>query len=480
MRWTVEQVAGALGAVPPTGVAPLARMAGVSIDSRTLRPGELFIAIHGPRHDGHNFVAGALAAGALACVVERSRIAQFPAGLREKCLPVEDTLAALQRLAMAVRRQWGGRLAAVTGSTGKTTTKEILAALVGARRRVLRTAGNQNNEYGLPLTLLQLDAGQHEVAVVELGMSHRGEIARLCQIAEPEIGVVTNVAPVHLEFFTSLDEIALAKRELIEGLAGPAPVAVLSADDIRGARLADAFRGRVLTFGLAADASFRAEAIEDRGALGLTFDFVSPAGRARLELPLAGLHNLRNALAALAAASEWGVSAEDARRVFPRLAPAEMRGEFIRFAQGFAVINDCYNSNPLAMNAMVDVLACTPGYVRRVLIAGEMLELGAASPGLHRDAGRYAAEKKIDWIIGVRGDAIEFVRGAIEAGHPERNTRFFESSEEAAGVLTDFACPGDLLLVKGSRGVQMERIVDALRKKFPENSVAAAAERARH
>ena len=250
MRWTVEQVAGAVGAVPPQGVAPLAGLAGVSIDSRTIRPGELFLAIHGPRHDGHAFVASALASGALAGVVERARLAEYPAVVREKLFAVEGTLDALQRLARAVRREWGGPMAAVTGSTGKTTTKEILAALVGARRRVLRTSGNQNNEYGLPLTLLQLDPSEHEAAVVELGMSHRGEIAQLCRIAEPEVGIVTNIAPVHLEFFSSVDEIALAKRELIEGLVGSEPVAVLNADDERVSRLAEGFRGRVLTFGL--------------------------------------------------------------------------------------------------------------------------------------------------------------------------------------------------------------------------------------
>lgn len=480
MRWTLGQVAQALGVAAPAGVDPLARLAGVSIDSRTLRGGELFIAIHGPRHDGHTFVAAALAEGAPAAVVARARLGEYPAEIRARLVAVDDPLAALQQLARAVRRAWAAanrrhRLAAVTGSTGKTTTKEILAALLGTRLRVLKSEGNLNNEYGLPLTLLRLE-DEHEAAVVELGMSHRGEIARLAALAEPEVGVVTNVAPVHLEFFDSLDEIALAKRELLESLAGPQPVAVLNADDARVARFAEGFGGRALTFGWSAEAEYRAEKLEERGAEGSAFDFVSPAGRARLELPLVGRHNVQNALAALAAASQWGIGAEEARRVFARLAPAAMRGEVLRFEAGFAVINDCYNSNPLALASMMEWLAATPGYERRILVAGEMLELGPTSQELHRQAGRAAAGKKIDWIVGVRGDAEFLVQGAVEAGHPAAQAKFFSSPEEAAGFVAGLVAAGDLLLVKGSRGVKTERIVEALCARHALASPARAAQ----
>lgn len=469
MRWTVEQVARALAVAAPRGLDPLARLAGVSIDSRTLRAGELFVAIHGPRHDGHDFVAPALDAGAPAAVVAGERLGQFPEEIRGRCFAVGDTLAALQRLAQAVRREWGrggGRLGAVTGSVGKTTTKEILAALVAARFRVLKSAGNLNNEYGLPLALAALDA-EHTAAVVELGMSRRGELARLAAIAEPEVGLVTMVAPVHLEFFASVDEIALAKRELVEGLAGKDSVAVLNADDARVARFAEVAPGRVVTFGVEQPADYRAERIEERGAEGAAFDFVWPGGRTRLELPLVGRHNVRNALAALAAASVWGITAEDARRVFPSLAPARMRGEVLRFEAGFAVLNDCYNSSPVALAAMVDLLASTPvpRGGRRIVVAGEMLELGPTAAELHREAGRYAARRGADWVIGVQGLAAEIVRGAVEAGLAEQRTLFFESSAEAARFLAGFAARGDLLLVKGSRGVQMERIVELLAEK---------------
>jgi len=475
MRWTIEEVARALGVAAPPRLDPLARLAGVSIDSRTLRPGELFFAIHGPRHDGHSFVAAALAAGAPAGVVARARVAEFSAELRGKLLAVDDTQHALQQLALAVRRAWGGSLAGVTGSVGKTTTKEILAALLAARFRVLKSEGNLNNEYGLPLTLLRLEP-QDEAAVVEMGMSHRGEIRRLAAIAEPDIGVVTSVAPVHLEFFSSVDEIALAKRELIEGLRGPQSFAVLNADDARVAAFAEAATGRVLRYGFAADAMFRAETIEDRGTEGTAFEFVSPAGRARLALPLLGRHNVSNALGALAAASIWGVGAPEAAEVFPRLRPAAMRGEVLRFAEGFAVIDDCYNSNPVALEAMAGLLATTPGYRRRILIAGEMLELGTTSRDLHRQAGRRAAAQPgIDWIFGVQGDAAYLVESACEAGHSIDRAKFFVTSDAAAEAVLDFVAPGDLLLVKGSRGVKMERIVEALKS---HNALSGAAARA--
>src|SRR6202049_5218008 len=306
MRWTVEEVAHVLGVTPPGGLDALARLAGVSIDSRTVARGELFVAIHGPRHDGHNYVVAALDAGALAAVVAQDRAAGFAEPVRSKLFAVRDTLTALQGLAQTVRTRWGRRLAAVTGSAGKTTTKEILAALLAARFRVLKSEGNLNNEYGLPLQLLRLEEAD-EAAVVELGMSHAGELKRLAEIARPDVGVVTRVAPVHLEFFASLDEIALAKRELIEGLAGRESVAVLNADDSRVASFAQVAPGRVLTYGVAEHADFRAESIQDRGLNGSEFDLLGPEGRARLSLPLAGRHNIPNALAALAAASVWGV-----------------------------------------------------------------------------------------------------------------------------------------------------------------------------
>lgn len=466
MQWTVQQVARALGVATPVGGNALARLAGVSIDSRTLRAGELFIAIHGPRHDGHDYVGAALERGAVAGVVAGARLGDYSEDVRRKLLGVDDPSAALQQLARVVRESWrcghaGRWLAAITGSAGKTTTKEILAALLSARFRILKSEGNLNNEFGVPLSLLRLEE-EHEAAVLELGMNHRGEIARLAEMAEPEVGVVTCVAPVHLEFFKSVEEIALAKRELVEHLAGPGAVAVLNADDERVAGFAEVCDAQVQTFGLSAKADFRATNIADHGIDGTTFDFIGAKESARLHLPLAGRHNVRNALAALAAASVWGVGAAEAKKVFPQLEPASMRGQILKFEEGFAVINDAYNSNPVALASAVELLMATPGYGRRILAAGEMLELGARAAELHREAGRNATARKVDWIFGAQGNAAEIVAGAIAAGHPAAQARFFDSSEAAGAALAEFVQRGDLLLVKGSRGVKMERIVEAL------------------
>ncbi len=467
MRWNVAQVAEALGVSGPAGLGGEAGLVGVSIDSRTLRPGELFFAIRGPRHDGHDHVSAALANGAVAAVVESGRIARYPEDVRGRVFGVDDTLAALQRLALRACAIWRGakpgrRIAGVAGSVGKTTTKEILAALLRARFGVLKTQGNLNNEYGLPLTLLGL-SDDHDAAVVELGMSHRGELARLARIALPEVGVITRVAVEHLEFFSSIDEIALAERELIENLAWPDATAVLNADDERVARFAEVARGPVMRFGTSPAAEFRAEAIEERGIEGAAFDFVWPEGRARLESPLIGRHNVMNAVGALAAASLWGIGAEDAKQVFPGLTPADKRGEVVRYEDDLTVINDTYNSSPTALNELVKLLVATPGYKRKILATGEMRELGDSSAELHRDCGQAAAKMRaIDWIFGVQGNAAEFVEAAIQGGHPRERSQFFENSAEAAEFLKSFVRGGDVLLLKGSRGVKMEKILEAI------------------
>ena len=476
MRWTVGQMAEALGIASPAGLDPLAGVAGVSIDSRTIQLGELFVAIHGPRHDGHDHVAGALEKGAAAGLVARDRLQSYAPEVRGRLLAVDDTLAALQRLASRACEIWrharpGRLIGAVAGSVGKTTTKEILAALVGARSRALKTQGNLNNEYGLPLTLLRLD-DSYEAAVVELGMSHRGELAALTRIASPDVGVITRVAVEHLEFFSSIDEIALAERELIENLPWPKATAVLNADDERVSQFGEVAHGPVIFFGANPAAQFRAESIEEHGIEGSEFDFVSPGGRARLRLPLIGRHNVMNALAALAGASVWGIGAKEAQAVFDNLQPADKRGEVVRFEEGFTVINDSYNSSPSALDELTRLLATTPGYRRRILATGEMRELGTSSAELHRDCGRHAAALgKIDWIFGVVGNAQEFLTAAIEAGHPEKRARFFENSDEAAKFIPGFLQPGDILLLKGSRGVKMEKILEAVDARHKRSAV---------
>ncbi len=277
MQWTALQVAEALGISPAQRLERSAVISGVSIDSRTVAAGELFVAIRGPHHDGHGFVAWALERGAVAGLVAHERLGDYPDEIRGKLFAVDDTLVALQQLAAQACKNWrkarpGRLIGAVAGSVGKTTTKEILAALLGARHRVLKTQGNLNNEYGLPLTLLKL-GDEHDAAVVELGMSHAGELAQLTRICSPDVGVVTRVAVEHLEFFSSLEEIALAERELIENLPWPNATAVLNSDDERVARFAEVAKGPAIRFGTREGVEFRAAAIEERGLEGAEFDF---------------------------------------------------------------------------------------------------------------------------------------------------------------------------------------------------------------
>ncbi|HVM75619.1 MAG TPA: UDP-N-acetylmuramoyl-tripeptide--D-alanyl-D-alanine ligase [Candidatus Saccharimonadales bacterium] len=466
MRWTVTQVADAVAGKRGSGLDALARVAGVSIDSRTIRPGELFIAIHGPSHDGHDYVADVFEKGAVAAVVAEPLVSRYPGWMQDRCVTVPDTLHALHSLARAVRKEWGKKICGITGSVGKTTTKEILAALLGTKLRVLKSEGNFNNEYGLPLTIFRLEP-EHDVAVLEMGMSFPGELKRLAAIALPNVAIETRVTAAHLLNFSSVDEIALAKRELIEGLWGPSSLAVLNADDARVAAMAAVAPGRVVFYGVEKPAEFQAEEIEDRGALGSSFTLVHRGKRTRMELALPGRHVVGNALAALAAASEWDIGVADAAKVFRELRTPAMRGELIRFTSGFALINDSYNSSPAALQAMMNLLAATPGFERRILAAGEMRELGPSSAKLHREGGEFAAKTgKMDFVIAVQGDAKEIIEGAVAAGVPRERTRFFATPTEAAAFLVDFVRPGDLLLVKGSRSVRMERVVEAMLGRF--------------
>src|SRR5437899_4209449 len=381
-----------------------------SIDSRTIQPGDLFFAVKGERLDGHDFVEQAFSKGAVAAVVRKDQLGKYL--VNTPLLQVDDTLVALQTLAAAVRRLWGKSLIGVTGSTGKTTTKEAIAHVLSSRFRVLKSEGNFNNHFGLPLQLLRLER-EHDVAVIEMGMSHAGEIAALAKIAQPEIGVVTLVGPVHMEFFSGLADVARAKYELIAALP-PGGVAVLNADDAYVSQFGRDFHGKVVTFGVRQAADVRAESVEPRGEKGTVFTAVSGEERALLKLPLIGLHNVYNALAAIAVGWERGIALAEAAAALADLEPYDKRGQVLHIA-GATVINDCYNSNPQALKSMVDALAAMPAK-RRIVVAGEMLELGSAGDELHRECGRYIAQQKIDFLLGVRGSAQTMVAAAQQAG----------------------------------------------------------------
>ena len=429
---------------------------GYSIDSRTMAPGELFFAVKGERLDGHDYVEAALAKGAVAAVISKNYIERYAD--QSRLLIVEDTLSALQTLATAVRRVWGKPLIGITGSAGKTTTKEAIAHVLSTRFRVLKSEGNFNNHFGLPLMLLKLEP-EHDLAVIEMGMSHAGEIRALAKIAQPEIGVVTNVAPVHLEFFDSLAGIARAKYELIESLPYSG-TAVLNADDEYVSQFGRDFKGKVITYGTTATSEVRAENVQSLGTEGSEFDVVTSFGREHARLPLVGDHNILNALAAVGVGFSRQMSLGELVAAIATLKPADKRGEVLQLGN-ITVINDCYNSNPKALHAMIDALA-TMKAKRRIVVAGEMLELGPAAEEMHRAAGTHAAGKGIDVLIGVRGLAQAMVDGAVSAG---ARAQFDATPEEAGEWLARETRDGDVVLLKASRGVKLEKALEIWKAK---------------
>jgi len=428
---------------------------GYSIDSRTVAAGELFFAVKGERLDGHDFVESALEKGAVAAVVSKQHLQRYANAAR--LLPVDDTLTALQTLATAVRRTWGKPLVGITGSAGKTTTKEAIAHVLSAHFRVLKSEGNFNNHFGLPLMLLKLEP-EHDLAVIEMGMSHAGEIRALAKIAQPEIGVVTNVAPVHLEFFDSLAGIARAKYELVESLPSTG-TAVLNADDEYVSQFGRGFKGKVILYGAQSKtADVRAEHVESCGAEGSKFEVVVAGERAHTTLSLVGEHNVLNALAAVAVGMARGMKLSECVAAVATLKPADKRGQVVQVGN-ITVVNDCYNSNPKALHAMIDALASMKA-TRRIVVAGEMLELGPAAEEMHRAAGRHAAEKKIDVLIGVRGLAQAMADAARQSGiHAE----FVATPEEAGEWLARETRDGDVVLLKASRGVKLEKALEMWR-----------------
>jgi UDP-N-acetylmuramoyl-tripeptide--D-alanyl-D-alanine ligase len=389
--WRIAEFVGSKGECDQEAVAM-----GYSIDSRTLNPGDLFIAIAGERFDGHEYVQTALEKGAVGAIVQAGKQVQ---GDPLRLLKVDDTLKALQQLGAAARRLWGKPLLAVTGSAGKTTTKEILAHVLSTRFRVMKSSGNLNNHIGLPLQLLKLEA-EHDLAVVEMGMNHAGEIRALGELAHHDLAVVTVVAPVHLEFFGSLAEIARAKYEIIETLPSGG-VAVLNADDDYVCQFGRDFNGRVVTFGIKRSADVSVKKVKLNGAEGSTFELVVGSVGEPVTFPLVGEHNIYNALAAAAAAMERGILPSQAAAALSSVAPPDKRGQVLNL-YGATIINDSYNSNPRALQAMIDTLASMKAE-RRILVVGEMLELGPTAEALHRECGKHAADKKIDMVIGVRG-----------------------------------------------------------------------------
>jgi UDP-N-acetylmuramoyl-tripeptide--D-alanyl-D-alanine ligase len=457
MKLTLGQIADWIHA--EGGFDTAVEAMGYSIDSRTIGAGDLFFAVKGDRLDGHDYVAAALADGAVAAVVSNRWL--VPVDVDEtKLLRVADcedcVLGALQQLAHAVRRQWGGRVIGVTGSAGKTTTKEAVAQVLSASFRVLKSAGNLNNAFGVPLQVLRLEP-EHEVAVIEMGMNHAGEIATLAKIAEPNWAVVSNVAPVHMEFFPDgLASIARAKYELVDALP-PDGIAVLNFDDAFVKEFGRGMGDRAVFYGMEAGARVRAEAIEEAGLDGMRFEVVVDGEREPAQLNLLGRHNVLNALAAIAVGLSSGMSLKTCASALRGLEPGDKRGEILKW-RGATLINDSYNSNPRALDAMVDALMAMPGE-RHIVIAGEMLELGPETVSLHAACGRQMAERGVSAVVGVCGAADALVDSA-QAGGVE--ALFVGTPEEAGKWMATNLRAGDVVLLKASRGVRLEQALKML------------------
>jgi UDP-N-acetylmuramoyl-tripeptide--D-alanyl-D-alanine ligase len=448
---------------------PALTIAGISIDSRRLAPGDFFVAIRGERFDGHQFVGDVLARGASGVLLDMlpSGVGAGPAAAADApvLIRAKDTTVALQDVARHVRRRAGCRVVAITGSAGKTTTKEVTAELLSVRFRVFRNKGNLNNHIGLPLSLLEL-RDKPDVAVVELGMNHQGEIRTLVSIAEPDVRVWTNVGDAHLGFFESPDAIADAKGEILEHAASDT-LLVANANDSRIMSRVAAFTGRVITFGIETKADVEARGVEALGLDGTAATIHTRVGEARIRTPLLGMGNLANVLAATAVALELGVPLTDIVSKVAALRPASHRGELLRLPGGVTIVDDSYNSSPSALMRALETIGAATGSARKAAVLGEMLELGTHAERLHAECGRAAAGAGLAWLITVGGTAAKAMAAeAISGGMAPTAVMHVATREEAVAVALERVRPGDLLLVKGSRGIGTDLVVDRLKVEF--------------
>ncbi len=431
----------------------------ITTDSREVQSGDLFLALQGERYDGHAFVEEALQKGAIGAVVSRD---WSPAGKAWLLVQVEDTLQAYQQLAAYHRSRFDIPVVGITGSNGKTTTKEMVAAVLAERGRVLKTEGNLNNRVGVPRMLLRLSEEDH-AAVIEMGVDQVGQTSRLCDLVRPTIGVITNIGPDHLELFGSLEASAQAKAELLDYLL-PEDAVVLNVDDAYFDYLAARARCPVTSFGLSETAQVRAADVASDAERGTAFRLQLP-GRARptpVTLAAHGLHNVSNALAAAAVGHLLGMSGTAIARGLAEFRPAAMRSE-VTAAGDVTIISDCYNANPASMKAAIDLLSTLGEGRRQVAILGDMLELGPASPKLHREVGEYLGRKGVAYLVAVGELGRELAAGAKRAGIPDSHISEVFDAAAAAQTMKALVQSGDVVLVKASRRLRLEQVVASLR-----------------
>lgn len=427
---------------------------GISTDSRTTRQGELFIPLVGENFDGHEYIEAAFKNGAAASLTQNESI-YFPG---KTMIIVNNTLTALQSLAAFYRNRFDIPFVGITGSVGKTSTKEMVACALGERYNVLKNEGNLNNEIGVPLTIFKLEQ-EHEAAVVEMGMSAFGEIGTLTNIVRPKVGIITNIGISHIEKLGSRQNILKAKLELLEGLQ-PDGLLVLNGDDVMLSGAKDLLKCRTVSYGLEEGVDYQAYNIQSRGEYGIDFCIMVGEVEYRIQLPSPGVHNVYNALAAIAAGLELGVPMNCLQTGISRFSPAKMRLNIIK-ANGLTVINDAYNASPQSMKAALDVLG-EMSSSRKIAVLGDMLELGDWSERAHMETGIQAARKEPDYIITVGNEADNIISGAVNAGFDPNRTAYFKNNIEAIEYIKELVQTGDAILVKGSRGMKMEEIVHAL------------------
>jgi len=460
--WTTADILAATNGALVCG-DPRQGFDGISIDSRRIIPGQLFVAIVGQKHDGHRFIEEALRCGVQGVVVGSAAVRTLPwHRWRQKGIvvaAVDDTARALGDLAAFHRRRHGVPVVAITGSNGKTSTKDMTAAVLGRRPPILATMGNLNNEIGVPLTLLRL-AGHERWAVIELGMNHAGEIARLTDICAPRVGIITNIGPAHLEALRSVEGVRDAKGELLGRLPSGA-TAILNADDAWSMQLARQTARPVVRFGRSPEVQIGARDVTLRN-LTIRFTLTTPQGDIPIRLPTPGAFMVSNALAAAAVGDLAGMSLEEIKAGLEDFRPASGRLTIFQTARGVNVIDDSYNANPASMQAAIGTLAALSAGGRAIWVAGEMRELGPQAAAMHRDVGELAARSGIAKIYATGPHAREIARGARSAGMHDGDI-VTGSRQEIADGLSGRTRPGDWILIKGSRAAGMEVIADALR-----------------
>lgn len=461
IRLTAGEVARMTGA-EPLEVPEGAEYAGVSTDSRTIEAGELFVALAGDTFDGHDFLEDVKKRGARAVVIDRVQRENLPRGIGG--FVVDDTLFALGELARRHRERLPARVVGITGSNGKTTTKELIYDVVSRRFSAEKSRGNFNNLIGLPMMLLSMDEGC-EVIVVELGMNTPGEMKRLVSIAGPDIGVVTNIGPVHLEGVGSIEGVYREKREMFLALPEEG-AAVFEADGPFSDDLRRDTTARCITFGFDAQADVRAGRIEERGDGATGVDFVVPEGSFEAVFHIPGRHNLKNALAALAVGSALGVDVDAMKDAIEASRPVSMRMELVETKAGVVVLNDSYNANPVSMKAALEYLALESRRRGGRLLAavGDMLELGDYAREGHESVGRVATREGYEKLFILGDHSMDVARGAVDEGMKKAEIKTYEKGDRKTLIdeLLGEVRPGDCVMIKGSRGMRMEQVAGAL------------------